>query len=381
MAFKFIHTADWHIGKSFGAFSIEKRALLSEARMSVIDRIADIAKREDILHVLVAGDVFDSPRLPDSIVRQTMHRLGQAKNVIWYMLPGNHDPAVERGIWSRVEALGQPTNVVVSRTAEVISPASGVALLTAPVTRARTMQDPTSSFRSMAIPAGGIRIGLAHGSVQQFGRSEAEEATVLIAADRAEQDGLHYLALGDWHGHKVISDRTHYSGTPEPESFVDNEPGYVLVVSVDGGGVKPIVYRHSTAQYAWSRMEFAFDGVTTPAKLLEGLRNVRDTGLRHLLRVKLAGQLSMEQGADLRAELDALADVLFSLEVNWEGVDLVVREDDEELFLAESLSALATKLGDPEQTGEGSDARVRQRALQLLACFAAANRGGQVHVD
>ena len=381
MTFKFIHTADWHIGKSFGAFSIEKRALLSEARMSVIDRIADIANREDILHVLVAGDVFDSPRLPDSIIRQAMHRLGQAKNVTWYMLPGNHDPAVERGIWSRVEALGQPSNVIVSRTAEVMSLASGVALLTAPVTSARTMQDPTSSFGSMEIPAGGIRIGLAHGSVQQFGRSEAEEATVLIAADRAEQDGLDYLALGDWHGQKSITDRTHYSGTPEPESFVDNEPGYVLVVSVDDAGAKPVVQRHSTSQYVWSRMEFTFDGVTAPESLLETLRRVRDTGLRRLLRVKLSGKLSLEEGADLRAELDALADVLFSLEVNWDDVDLVVREADEELFVDESLSALASKLGDPEQTAEGSDARVRQRALQLLARFAAANRGGQAHVD
>ena len=80
-------------------------------------------------------------------------------------------------------------------------------------------------------PAGALRIGLAHGSVQGFG--SAGEANVPIDPARVKSAGLSYLALGDWHGTTRISDRAWYSGTPEPDGFRDNDPGNALIVRVD----------------------------------------------------------------------------------------------------------------------------------------------------
>ncbi len=80
----------------------------------------------------------------------------------------------------------------------------------------------------VASPAGTLRIGLAHGSVQGFG--SAGEANVPIDPARVKSAGLSYLALGDWHGTTRISDRAWYSGTPEPDGFRDNDPGNALVV-------------------------------------------------------------------------------------------------------------------------------------------------------
>ncbi len=381
MTFRFLHTADWHIGKSFGGFSADKRALLSDARMSMIERIANLAARLDIEHVFVAGDVFDSPKLADSIIRQTMHRLGQFKNVHWHLLPGNHDPAGERGIWDRVETLGRPSNVFVSIEPEVVTLRPDVALLTAPISNARSMEDPTARFASMPARQGAIRIGLAHGSVQQFGRGNDEEASILIAADRAERDGLDYLALGDWHGHKKISDRTNYSGTPEPENFVDNEPGFVLSVAIDGEGDVPRVERHQTGLYTWSRLDYAFSGVAGPSGLLDALHDVKDNGLRNLSRVRLSGTVSLSEAAALRTRLDELADIAFYLDINWDNVELAVGSADGELFVDDRLSQLAEKLGRDDQDVADADARVRRRALQLLARFAASSAGGPVHAD
>ncbi|MEM8974638.1 MAG: DNA repair exonuclease [Pseudomonadota bacterium] len=381
MTFRFLHTADWHIGKSFGGFSAEKRALLSDARMSMIERIANLAGRLDIEHVLVAGDVFDSPKLPDSILRQTMHRLGQFKNVHWHLLPGNHDPAGDRGIWDRVETLGRPSNVFVSSEPDVIALRPDVALLTAPIANARSMEDPTAHFGSMPVREGVIRIGLAHGSVQQFGRGNDEEASILIAADRAERDGLDYLALGDWHGQKKISDRTSYSGTPEPESFVDNEPGFVLSVAIERSGAAPLVEQHQIGLFSWSRLDYSFSSVAGPSSLLDALHDVRDNGLRTLSRVKLSGPLSLTDAVELRSRLDELADIAFHLDINWDNVELAVGSAEVELFADDRLSALAEKLGRDDQDLTDADARVRRRALQLLAGFAASSRVGPVHAD
>src|ERR1700748_2558620 len=50
---KFLHTADWHVGKTLKA-----RDRLEEQR-AVLAEIADIAEANEVDAVLVAGDVYD----------------------------------------------------------------------------------------------------------------------------------------------------------------------------------------------------------------------------------------------------------------------------------------------------------------------------------
>ena len=59
MAFTFIHTSDWQLGKSFGQFPADVGGALRLARQRVITRIAAAAKEAGAKHVLVAGDVWD----------------------------------------------------------------------------------------------------------------------------------------------------------------------------------------------------------------------------------------------------------------------------------------------------------------------------------
>jgi len=57
---RFIHIADWQLGKPFGGFDAETRSALTEAQFDAIDVIGKAAARVGALHVLVAGDVFDT---------------------------------------------------------------------------------------------------------------------------------------------------------------------------------------------------------------------------------------------------------------------------------------------------------------------------------
>jgi len=59
---KFIHTADWQIGKPFaGIGDAHKRALVQQERIEAIKRIGRVAQENGAAFVLVAGDLFDSP--------------------------------------------------------------------------------------------------------------------------------------------------------------------------------------------------------------------------------------------------------------------------------------------------------------------------------
>ncbi|MGO7733793.1 DNA repair exonuclease, partial [Rhizobium johnstonii] len=75
----------------------------------------------------------------------------------------------------------------------------------------------TEWMTGAATPDGSIRMGLAHGPIQEF--AEDATATNVIAPNRAALAGLDYMALGDWHGSVATDPRTHYSGAPEPERF------------------------------------------------------------------------------------------------------------------------------------------------------------------
>jgi len=84
----------------------------------------------------------------------------------------------------------------------------------------------------MATPEARLRIGLAHGSIKDFG--SRGEANNQIPPDRAERSDLNDLALRDWHGVLEIGSRTWYAGTPETNRFQRDVPGHVLLVDFGG---------------------------------------------------------------------------------------------------------------------------------------------------
>ena len=56
----------------------EVAAVLAEARLDAIDRLAGLASEVGARHVLVAGDVFDADTLAPKTIRQALARIGRA---------------------------------------------------------------------------------------------------------------------------------------------------------------------------------------------------------------------------------------------------------------------------------------------------------------
>jgi exonuclease SbcD len=84
---KFLHTADWHVGKT-----LKGRDRLDEQR-AVLAEIAEIAEANDVDAVLVAGDVYDlsAPSAPaQQLVVQALLRIRRAGAEV-IVIAGNHD--------------------------------------------------------------------------------------------------------------------------------------------------------------------------------------------------------------------------------------------------------------------------------------------------
>ncbi len=248
---KLLHTADWQIGRNPTAFEPDDAALLAEARFAVVQRLAQLATAEGVQAVLVAGDVFDAQGVSDKTIHRLFNNLA-AFSGPWVLIPGNHDAGLTESVWTRAARLhAVPPNAQVCLRPEPLLLASlGLAVLPAPLTQRQTHNDLTEWFASAQVPAQMFRVGLAHGSVQGI-LSEDIDSSNPIAAGRAEQAGLDYLALGDWHGCKQVDARTWYSGTPETDRFKANASGQALVVSLSEPGALPSVAQHATGQYRW----------------------------------------------------------------------------------------------------------------------------------
>ena len=132
---KILHTADWQIGRQYGRFAPEDAATLAEARLSAVERIAELATREQVQAVLVAGDVFDAQTVSDRTIRRLFNAM-QGYTGPWIMIPGNHDAALAESVWSRARRLSVlPAHVHVALAPEVLTFAElGFAVLTAPLT-------------------------------------------------------------------------------------------------------------------------------------------------------------------------------------------------------------------------------------------------------
>lgn len=57
---RFLHTADWQIGRQYGQIAADDAVPLAEARFGALERLAQLAAEHKVDAVLVAGDVFDA---------------------------------------------------------------------------------------------------------------------------------------------------------------------------------------------------------------------------------------------------------------------------------------------------------------------------------
>lgn len=85
---KFLHTSDWHLGKRLEDFS------RLEEQQAVMNEICEIADRERVDAVLVAGDLFDTFNPPTEAVDlfyKTLKRLSSNGRRPVIAIAGNHD--------------------------------------------------------------------------------------------------------------------------------------------------------------------------------------------------------------------------------------------------------------------------------------------------
>jgi DNA repair exonuclease SbcCD nuclease subunit len=346
---KILHTADWHIGRTYGhGFEPAAAQRLARDRLTVIDKILGLADQFDVHAVLCAGDLFDLPNPPNDWWRglaDAFIRRGNWKRPV-VLLPGNHDPLTEDSVYAPAHdfrrALPDWVRVVDQDDFELPIASGEAVVYAAPCRSMAGERDLAMTLPRRRENDSRFRIGLVHGSTVDF---PDHPANFPISSDAPQECGLDYLALGDLHD---FSDEGKlapivYPSAPEPTSFGETRAGCVALVWFTRRGVRPEVQRQPVARWTWEQVT---------VRSIEELRVLAARDLINtVLRLRLEFSLSL-------SELDEVTRILASLR----GTDAVSARTGAFLCEPEDPNGLVTT-GDIDL--DGMPAAVRETAAAL----------------
>src|SRR5271157_6442196 len=100
---RFVHTADWQLGMK--AVHVGKAAeRVRAARLEAIRNIQQLVREENVDFVLIAGDTFEDHGVSRKLVGEVGDLLAGFDCPI-YVIPGNHDPWTQGGVWDQARDL------------------------------------------------------------------------------------------------------------------------------------------------------------------------------------------------------------------------------------------------------------------------------------
>ncbi len=249
---RFLHTADWHLGRSLhGASLIEDQAHL-------LDQLVALAREQRPDAVLVAGDVYDRgvpPREAIELLDETLCRLVLEVGCAVVLIAGNHDSADRLAFGSRIlrdrglHILGHPGPD--SAGLELADAHGPVRVYPVPyaepaIVRHRFDQHDLQGHQAAMQcllegiwsrhPRGARALAVAHCFVAGGTASESERPLSVGGAgavDPSVFEGFHYVALGHLHRPQRCGGNGHvrYSGSLMRYSFseVDHDKAVLAV--------------------------------------------------------------------------------------------------------------------------------------------------------
>ncbi|HVH31995.1 MAG TPA: DNA repair exonuclease [bacterium] len=233
---KLLHFSDVHLGKAFQMLGAQG-AIQRKALQDVFVRAVDLAIAHQVHVVLIAGDLFDSPRPSPVLVDLAARELRRLDDRgIWVSLvAGNHDAAAD-GFIGGSEVLREAGSRVVLFNRAVQSRAIPELDLTI-TGRSPEPGTPVSPLDGWPTKrATRFAVGVTHGSVYRAGQVEE---TGTIHPQEIRDLGLDYLALGDWHSPSEVAAApaaAWYAGSPELLAYDQPGAGCVLLIDLPAPG-------------------------------------------------------------------------------------------------------------------------------------------------
>jgi exonuclease SbcD len=252
---RFLHTADWHLGRPFHGES------LLDAQAAAVDHVAAVAREQAVDAVLVSGDLYDRALPPVEAVRLADDALGRLSEICpVVVISGNHDSATRLGFGSGLlaragvhvrtdpAAIGRPVmlgGACVYAIPYLEPDVTRAALGCGERGHAAVLGAAMAAVRAdlAARPAGTRSVVMAHAFVTGAVPCASERDLAVGGAASVSGSvfaGVDYVALGHLHGPQRMGDGARYAGSPVAFSFSEARHRKSVAV-VDLAGPEPEV--------------------------------------------------------------------------------------------------------------------------------------------
>jgi DNA repair exonuclease SbcCD nuclease subunit len=400
---KFIHTSDWQIGMPFLFLKEKSRHAMEAARLDAIKAIGKIAKNEaaGIDFVLVCGDIVDSPRISESILRQMFKEIEAIKKPV-YLLAGNHE-------WNGSEYIFEhehfrqmlPSNVTVLSEGVNKTNIDGVEIVAAPLKGKHANEDVLKGVLDELQPSDAIRIVAGHGSLDTFINVAGDDEKLNFAAiERAVTSGVvHCVGLGDRHSATSVDKAgkllpfkdvkaggvlpVYYSGSHEATDYDELDSGNILIVEINSSRQVAVEKEHvgkwnlieaSTLQNP-TRLRSRAD-IDVLAQYINDLEDPRETAIK----IYLDSELYLEDDMYRKELFERWHEELlggFKVSENPDMPEPRIKGDPLDFEIPAKLKGFVREtyqeLRD-EAVGDTDEAEVAYEAFSLLTSFLGANR-------
>ena len=231
---RIIHGADFHLDSPFTGLPPEKARQRRRESRELLEKLGELAKKEQAELVLLSGDLFDGERVYPETVERLRAVLGGMGCPV-FIAPGNHDPYTSRSPYA---AGHWPDNVHIFRSAQIEAvelPELNCVVYGCAFTGPERTDQALSGF---AAPADGrLHLMCLHGDMGAM-----ESAYGPITREQAAASGLAYLALGHIHQYSGVNRTGNtawaYPGCPEGRGFDELGDKGVLAGTVEKGGAQ-----------------------------------------------------------------------------------------------------------------------------------------------
>jgi DNA repair exonuclease SbcCD nuclease subunit len=385
---KFIHTADWQIGMTFHGFKEKSRTAMEDDRIEVIEAIGDFANNaaNGIDFVLVCGDIFETPRVSETLVKKTFKKIERIKKPV-YVLAGNHEWNSSEFMFTTKYFLeNKPANLhVLQAGINTVEGLSGVEIVAAPLEGKEDLIDLVKAQIDLLEPTNSIRIVAGHGSIDAIMLAGGRKDLIALAPiEKALADKkIHYVAMGDRHSTTKVGDSgaVWYSGAPEPTAFTEDDQRNVLAVEVNLG-TPAKVEKIQVGQWEFIRFGTKFEqhqlrskqDLDDLEKQIDGIKKPPKTAVKIYLDSVLDFDSDVRRGTLFDEWED---DILARFEVSKSSKGATIESDPLNEKAPAGLSGYALSAYEElkeSAMAEDEDSEIALEALKLLTDFAGGNK-------
>lgn len=238
---RFLHTSDWHLGMTY-----RSGVSYIEDQKKFIDEIADIAIREKVDGILIAGDIFDKSIASQDALKiydEAMTILCGRLDVPVFIIAGNHDGAerlascnklLEKSGLYIAGSLKKNPRCINMGDVDIyllpwISTDKVKAVYPELENQINSLEDAyrivLDDYRAGFVK-GHKHIVVSHAYIANAETSTSDKTAEIGKAtvvDASVFEGFDYVALGHLHGPQQINRHIRYSGTPMAYSFGKEE--------------------------------------------------------------------------------------------------------------------------------------------------------------